>query len=46
MTSDALQPNARAISWASTMTGHGDDLVTAGSCFGQRGGKPGPRGTA
>ena len=29
MTSDALQPNARAISWASTMTGHGDDLVTA-----------------
>jgi dGTPase len=29
MTSDALQPNARAISWASTMTGHGDELVTA-----------------
>ncbi len=27
--SDALQPNARAVSWAATMAGHGDELVTA-----------------
>ncbi len=29
MSSEALQPNPRAISWAATMTGHGADLVVA-----------------
>ncbi len=29
MSEDALQPNPRAVSWAATMHGHGDDLVQA-----------------